>query len=350
MTITHLIYSFTTGGAETMLVDIANEQAKDNDVNIVIINRKYNTRLINKIDKSVGVYFIERKEGSKNPLPLLKLNILLLRLNSNTIHCHNFNLSPLLLPLFKKKSVLTIHDVTLETNYYNSYKKLFAISKIVQSDILNRSAMNATLVYNGICCDSVQQKEKYYKSNSFKMVIVSRLVHEKKGQHLAIEALNIIKRKGISNINLDFIGSGSSEQFLKELSENYELSNQINFLGYRDRDYIYNHLNSYDLLIQPSLYEGFGLTVTEGMAARIPVLVSNVDGPMEIIDHGKYGYYFKSGIAEDLANKIEDIYKLSNEAIDMMTSKAYTRAVNSFDITKTANEYLKLYIEKKCNE
>lgn len=344
MKITHIIYSFTTGGAETMLVDIANEQAKGNEVSIVIINRKYNTQLVSKVDKSVGLYFIGRKEGSKNPLPLLKLNLLLFRLDSNTIHCHNFNLAPLLLPLFKKKSVLTIHDVTLDINYYDSYKQLFAISKIVQADILKRSKKNATLVYNGICCDRVQQKEKKSKSNSFKIIIVSRLVHEKKGQHLVIEALNILKKKKVSNINLDFIGSGSSEQFLKTLSESYGLSNQINFLGHRDRDYIYNNLNSYDLLVQPSLYEGFGLTVAEGMAAKIPVLISNVDGPMEIIENGKYGYCFKSGDDVDLANKIETIVNQSiTEEHQVLISQAYQRVVNNFDIAHTASRYIECY-------
>ncbi len=40
------------------------------------------------------------------------------------------------------------------------------------------------------------------------------------------------------------------------------------------------------------------------MLAKIPVLVSNIEGPLEIIENGKYGFYFKSGDVEDLTHKI----------------------------------------------
>jgi len=52
-------------------------------------------------------------------------------------------------------------------------------------------------------------------SRFFKIVQVSRLNHLKKGQHIAIEALKVLKDKGFDNIHLDFIGEGESEQFLK---------------------------------------------------------------------------------------------------------------------------------------
>lgn len=46
MKIVHCIWSFHTGGAETMLVDIANEQAKTQNVTIIIVNDSYQKYLI----------------------------------------------------------------------------------------------------------------------------------------------------------------------------------------------------------------------------------------------------------------------------------------------------------------
>jgi glycosyltransferase involved in cell wall biosynthesis len=344
MKITHLIFSFNTGGAETMLVDIVNEQILKADVSIIIINNNYNQALLNKIDKRIKVFFTNRSERSKNPLPIIKLNILLFKLNSDVLHCHNHNIAPLLFYNFRKKMNLTVHDVNVETKYFKLYNKLFAISKIVKSDIYKNSNMNAILVYNGICTKLVQQKTNFNIGKSFKIIIVSRLRHEKKGQHIAIEALKSLKKKGITNIKLDLIGEGPSELYLKKLVEENGLNNDINFIGLKDKNYIYNHLKDYELLIQPSFYEGFGLTVLEGMVAKVPVLVSNIDGPMEIIDYGEYGYSFEVGNAENLADQIKNIQlNYTQQEFKKKVQDAYQIVKLDFDISKTASEYLRLY-------
>ena len=63
MKIAHINYSFTTGGAEALLVDIVNEQAKTDDVSIIIINKYYDKELFNEIDKKVDVIFIKQNTG-----------------------------------------------------------------------------------------------------------------------------------------------------------------------------------------------------------------------------------------------------------------------------------------------
>jgi hypothetical protein len=89
MKIVHIIFALQTGGSETMLVDIVNEQVLKVDVNLVIINDSYNKELVQQIDNKVKVYFINRKEGSRNPFSVIKLNALLYYLNADIIHCHN---------------------------------------------------------------------------------------------------------------------------------------------------------------------------------------------------------------------------------------------------------------------
>ena len=68
MKIVHLNYSFTAGGAEALLVDIVNEQAKTEDVSIIIINKYYDDNLFKGIDERVRLYLLNRIPGSKNPL------------------------------------------------------------------------------------------------------------------------------------------------------------------------------------------------------------------------------------------------------------------------------------------
>ena len=64
--------------------------------------------------------------------------------------------------------------------------------------------------------------------------------------------------------------------YLIGLADKLHLNNYISFLGLRYRDYIYYHLSDYDLLVKPSLFEGFGLTIVEGKASGIEVLVSDI--------------------------------------------------------------------------
>lgn len=122
------------------------------------------------------------------------------------------------------------------------------------------------------------------------------------------------------------------------------LTTYVSFLGLRDREYIYSHLKDYDLLVQPSLFEGFGLTIIEAMAAGIEVLVSDIDGPLEIIEKIGHGQKFKSGNADDCALKIYEIYSKSNIMDSHIQLELQREACKKlFDIEITAKNYLDEY-------
>jgi glycosyltransferase involved in cell wall biosynthesis len=344
MKIAHLIYSLKTGGAQTMLVDIANEQAASSEVYIVLINDSYSPEILAGIDKKIKIIYIKRKPGSRNPLPVLKLNLFLFRMSFDAIHCHNHDIIPLLFPSLKKKTVLTVHSIGIDHRYFNQYRQVFAISKIVKEDIARRSGLVPVLVYNGISTQRFLKKDGLEHSGVFKIVIVSRLDHEVKGQHLVLEALSILKDKTGVKLDVDLIGSGVSEAYLVELVSKYNLKDNVNILGLKDRNYICAHLKDYDLLVQPSLFEGFGLTVAEAMAAKVPVLVSDIDGPMEIIGEGEYGFCFRSGDPESLAAQISAILTDYNtDKFRMKVESAYKHVKLNFEVAETAKHYIDYY-------
>ena len=75
---------------------------------------------------------------------------------------------------------------------------------------------NSEVVLNGIEPGSI--KTSCGKQHSkFRIVQVSRLMHEKKGQHILIEAVGHLIRKGYSEISLDLIGDGESMDFLIQM-------------------------------------------------------------------------------------------------------------------------------------
>ena len=89
MKIVHLTFSFETGGLQTMLIDILNEQCQNHEVSLVIVNDFYEPALLEQIDVRVQVFRLNRKPGSRNPIQVLKLNGLLYRLSPEVVHCHN---------------------------------------------------------------------------------------------------------------------------------------------------------------------------------------------------------------------------------------------------------------------
>ena len=74
MKILHLIFSFNVGGAETMLIDIINQQIQKHKVALLIINNQYNETLIRKINSKVDIILLNRIPKSRNIVDVFRLN------------------------------------------------------------------------------------------------------------------------------------------------------------------------------------------------------------------------------------------------------------------------------------
>lgn len=156
--------------------------------------------------------------------------------------------------------------------------------------------------------------------------------------------LEALHQLSASHITIDFIGDGSSYNYLKEVTRRFGLEEQVNFLGNCDVEWIYCHLCDYHLLVQPSLSEGFGLTVTEGMAAGIPILVSDLPALLELTDRGTHGYYFKHNDVDALAQMLHHIIEHYEEAL-LLADKARQYVTANFDSNSIVKQYISLYNE-----
>lgn len=344
MNIVHIIFSFKIGGSENLLVDIINEQIKSNDVTLIIINNEIEDYLLRQLKPKVNVLFLDRKPGTLSILKVIKLNLILLSLKPNLIHCHQHNLISFI-KVFNNKTILTLHSIDIPIKNLKKFYKVFAISESVKVDIVKRGGPISNVIYNGINFELIQQKEFIKNSNIFKIVQIGRLDSEIKGQHILIEALSLlVNNYGIDDIELDFIGEGTvinSVAQLKNRVNELNLQDKINFIGLKDRDYIYENIKNYDLLVQPSITEGFGLTIIEGIAAKVPVLVSNISSALEVTNNGSLVFVFESENVHSCANQIFDIIKnISKEEIRKKSHNAYIYARSKFDVKKNSIEYL----------
>ena len=340
MRIVHIIWDLGIGGAQTMLVDIVNAQVETGEVAIVAVNDLIDKYLLEKIDKRCTLKLIGRKVGSKNPMPWIKVNLFLRQYHPDIIHFHLEGMRKMVSHPAPK--VFTIHNIWTSGKEYPKYNALYAISDGVKNHT-KEQGFESTTVWNGIRTQGIKQKEGdyYHPGEVCKMICVGRLNTIHKGQDILVEALGLMLKQGISNFLLDLIGDGESRAELEELVRKLGLEEQVTFLGQRDRTYIYEHLRDYDLYVLPSRSEGFGLSVAEAMCAKVPVIVCDLEGALNVIDGGRLGRQFRTGCADSLVEQITAFIK--EGTVYKQVEEAHCYAINHFDISLTAKSYIEEY-------
>jgi glycosyltransferase involved in cell wall biosynthesis len=245
--------------------------------------------------------------------------------------------------------VRTIHNTTNDFNESKYFKACYAISKAVQEE-WNQVGKETILVENGIPCDSINcEKTSLFNDDLLHFVQVSRLYIKQKGQDILLKALAEIKKNNLceKSFKMHFVGDGSSRELLQDMTKSLEIEDLVIFEGNKPRDWIYENLCNFDLFIQPSRYEGFGLTVAEAMVAKVPVLSSNIEGPVEIMTVVKdgvrqlIGYTFESENPEDLARQIATFVQQGRNDENIEFGRQHV--MQNYSVQKTALQYLDEY-------
>jgi glycosyltransferase involved in cell wall biosynthesis len=347
MKIAHIFWSFTVGGAETMLVDIMNQQVESkNNVTLIVINKNYSTQLLSSLDHRVEVVFLNRRVSSKNPLPFIRLNLLLLRKSYSVIHCHNYNLENVIIANLLKKTIVTIHGFNRPINVKNKYFKVVAISEAIENDLKDKGLINIKTIYNGIDCEKIEKKRCF--NPDLKVVCIGRLDHKIKGQDILLNAIRILKKENL-NIKLYFIGNGSSKVYLMNLVSKLKLMDDVVFYENKPRSELYKVIKDFDVLVQPSIHEGFGLTVVEAMTACIPVVVSEAAGLMEVTCGGRYAEVIRPNTPEKIAEIIMELNeKIHTNIFHARLREGSEYVCNNFSIKNTCDNYYDLY--RQCME
>ena len=126
-----------------------------------------------------------------------------------------------------------------------------------------------------------------------------------KGQHFAIEAVHILKRKGI-RVQLNIAGSSDDKQYKQDLQKmisDLSIINEVNFRAFSNS--AENLMAENDILLMCSRCEAFGRVTVEAMKLGLPVIGANTCGTAEIIKNKESGLLYENANAVSLANTIE---------------------------------------------
>lgn len=336
-----------SGGAQVLTTGLLNEMCIKNEVVLIIVNN-WNEALLKELDPRIKIHYIRRKEGDRKLLPVIRLNLLLLHLNADIIHCHEPDMIRMLRCRRKAKFFHTVHDMGISPVWYCKYDYLIAISPAVYRQV--SAAGNTTPVIqidNGIPVAAFRRRTDYapVTGSPVKLVQISRLLHEKKGQDILLKSLqHIVQVYGFTNWTLDIIGAGASETYLRLLIATLHLENNVRLTGEKERGWIQNYLCQYHILIQPSRYEGFGLTIAEGLVAGLPVLASDIDGPKEMLDTVDAGWLFENGNIADCSLQLHRLLlRWENGSVGAMMKSSIAQIEAKYAIAACATHYMNAY-------
>jgi glycosyltransferase involved in cell wall biosynthesis len=119
--------------------------------------------------------------------------------------------------------------------------------------------------------------------NIIKLATTGHVENGLKGQKYVINALKILKDKGLPNYEYLLIGGGNPDR-LRKYAEKLGVADQVHFLGKMPHEEVFKILDDIDIYVHPSQVEGLPRSVIEAMSRAIPCVGSNVGGIPELID------------------------------------------------------------------
>jgi len=194
-----------------------------------------------------------------------------------------------------------IRRIHYKTDLKYFYKKSLSMSRTVvcashflKTKIINELGYqgNIEVIHNGI------------DTNNFKPLLTNK--SENKITLLFVG--NLRKAKGIDIIPalLDMLGSKYELLYTSGMKNKRTVIKHDNAhcVGSVVHDEIPALYNSADILISPSIREGFGLAIAEAMACGLPVVATNCSAIPELIIDGKGGFLCEPGDVRDYADRI----------------------------------------------
>ena len=371
-------FLYPQGGAETYMFQLSNAlkeqgidiefwgmQDKENIVedtyNSFASNISYHDQSFVNILKNTGrtIYSANNKT---------KIAVVLDKFQPDIVHLHNYNfqLTPSILPEIKKrgiKIIQTIHDSQMVCPYHRLYnfQKNTTCTKCVTgsfSNCIKDKCFDGSFLKSvvGAAESFYYHNLKYYEKNIdlfispsiFLADLIKKRIKNKPFEivpNFTDKMQNIVKSEGnyylyygrISNekgilelvdifkdidLQLIIIGKGDQEKELKNKIKNIP---NINFLGSKKGNELFNYVANAKFVVQPSKwFENCPMTVIESFAYNTPVIAADHSGFKDLIHHQKTGFLLdftkKNSIKEqllkidnknitDLSDNIEQVYK-----------------------------------------
>ena len=268
--------------------------------------------------------------------------------------------------LLANKSIITIYDLfwkyyldlgykSLKYKYFSKTvsksikmaKGIITISSFIRKQVNDTFGKKLELIVPILLapCELKQPEKKQIDilklQYNYKYIFTVTSSYQHKNLITLLKAFHKLKMLGKYKGKLIVAGQLIGDNLKSNYSfiKGHNLENEIILLGFIPEEvktYLYQNA---DLIVYPSLYEGFGLPVLEAMSAGNIVLTSSAASLTEV--GGDVCEYFNPYSSEDLLKKMQ--YILENPSLKDKNREKLLIHLNNFSWDKTAKETLKAY-------
>ncbi|WP_332740801.1 TIGR03088 family PEP-CTERM/XrtA system glycosyltransferase [Hydrogenophaga sp.] len=330
--VVHLIYRFTTGGLENVVVQLINHLPHGEFRHTVVAITDADPQFVQRIErKDVNVICLNKPPGQ--PFALYPRTFRLLRrLKPDVVH--TCNLAALeFMPMAALAGVpLRVHaehgmdmgEINTKGSRYLTLRKIYkpfvhefiAVSKPLQGYLqrkLGVAPAHVHLIPNGVdthmfrpphAQDLAPPGFPFERGRHWVIGTVGRQVHIKNPLML-VDAFISLARSGMAGterLRLVMVGDGPLLDEIGERVRSTGLEDRVWLPGVRSD--VADILRALDCFVLPSLSEGTSCTLQEAMATGLPIVVTDVGGNAELLEHGACGSLVASGDVEALKSQL----------------------------------------------
>ena len=228
------------------------------------------------------------------------------------------------------------------------FSRIVAISDQVKKEILDAGIPDnkILIVDNGI---NLHRFEEQFDTNEirkqFGIPLTSQVIgtvgrlNVEKGHHILLEAAKIVIQKDPSAFFV-IVGDGYLKKDLSRKAEELAIEDHLLLPGILKE--IPKILSVFDIFVLPSLTEGLPMALLEAMAAKKPIIASEVGAIPKVIINNETGILIKSKNVEELANAITDLLGDKDKA-NLITKNAYNKIAQEFSSGRMAKKYIDIY-------
>lgn len=202
-----------------------------------------------------------------------------------------------------------------------------------------------SVIWNGSACGvnlekfNFQNKKEYRKSvrqalglneSQFVFGFVGRITKDKGINELLTAFIRLIENH--RDVYLVMVGPIENSSLMeKELFDWARKSDRVIFVGYTDT--VERYLSAMDVYVLPSYREGFGMGIVEAEAMGVPVIVTDIPGPIDAMIDGKTGIKVEKKNKEMLFEAMEELYN-DRLKVDYYGENARSYVVDMFEQRK----------------